>query len=103
MSYDLNTLLATVKQRDPQQTVFHQAVEEVFTSLDPFLKKNPKYTQHGLLERIVEPERVIMFRVPWVNDKGEVKVNRVIAFKCRLRLVLTKAACVFTPLWIWAC
>ena len=76
MSYDLNTLLATVKQRDPQQTVFHQAVEEVFTSLDPFLKKNPKYTQHGLLERIVEPERVIMFRVPWVNDQGEVKVNR---------------------------
>ena len=75
-NYDLNTLLATVKQRDPQQTVFHQAVEEVFTSLDPFLKKNPKYTQHGLLERIVEPERVIMFRVPWVNDKGEVKVNR---------------------------
>ena len=74
--YDLNTLLATVKQRDPQQTVFHQAVEEVFTSLDPFLKKNPKYTAHGLLERIVEPERVIMFRVPWVNDKGEVKVNR---------------------------
>ena len=76
MSYDLNTLLAAVKQRDPQQTVFHQAVEEVFTSLDPFLKKNPKYTQHGLLERIVEPERVIMFRVPWVNDQGEVKVNR---------------------------
>ena len=74
--YDLNTLLATVKQRDPQQTVFHQAVEEVFTSLDPFLKKNPKYTQQGLLERIVEPERVIMFRVPWVNDQGEVKVNR---------------------------
>lgn len=75
-NYDLNTLLASVKQRDPQQTVFHQAVEEVFTSLDPFLKKNPKYTAHGLLERIVEPERVIMFRVPWVNDKGEVKVNR---------------------------
>lgn len=74
--YDLNTLLATVKQRDPQQTVFHQAVEEVFTSLDPFLKKNPRYTSQGLLERIVEPERVIMFRVPWVNDQGEVKVNR---------------------------
>ena len=75
-NYDLNTLLASVKQRDPQQTVFHQAVEEVFTSLDPFLKKNPKYTACGLLERIVEPERVIMFRVPWVNDQGEVKVNR---------------------------
>ena len=74
--YDLNTLLASVKQRDPQQTVFHQAVEEVFTSLAPFLKKNPRYTSQGLLERIVEPERVIMFRVPWVNDQGEVKVNR---------------------------
>ena len=65
-----------IKQRDPNQTVFHQAVEEVFGSLQPFLAKNPKYMQHGLLERIVEPERVIMFRVSWVDDKGQVQVNR---------------------------
>lgn len=73
---DLNTLFQQIKQRDPNQTVFHQAVEEVFGSLQPFLAKNPKYMRHGLLERIVEPERVIMFRVSWVDDKGQVQVNR---------------------------
>ncbi|MBP3194995.1 MAG: NADP-specific glutamate dehydrogenase [Cardiobacteriaceae bacterium] len=73
---DLNALFQLIKQRDPGQTVFHQAVEEVFESLTPFLQKNPKYTQKALLERIVEPERVIMFRVPWTDDKGQVQVNR---------------------------
>ena len=73
---DLNTLFQQIKKRDPTQAVFHQAVEEVFGSLAPFLAKNPKYTQHGLLERIVEPERVIMFRISWVDDKGQVQVNR---------------------------
>ena len=73
---DLNTLFQTIKQRDPNQAVFHQAVEEVFGSLKPFLEKNPKYTQQGLMERIVEPERVVMFRVSWVDDKGNVQVNR---------------------------
>lgn len=73
---DLNALFQKIKQRDPNQTVFHQAVEEVFGSLEPFLAANPKYTQHNLLERIVEPERVIMFRVSWVDDKGAVQVNR---------------------------
>lgn len=73
---DLNALFQTIKQRDPNQTVFHQAVEEVFGSLAPFLAKNPKYTQFSMLERIVEPERVIMFRVSWVDDAGKVQVNR---------------------------
>ena len=73
---DLNNLFQQIKKRDPIQAVFHQAVEEVFGSLAPFLAKNPKYTQHGLLERIVEPERVIMFRISWVDDKGQVQVNR---------------------------
>lgn len=73
---DLNQLFQNIKQRDPNQPEFHQAVEEVFGSLQPFLAKNPKYTQHNLLARIVEPERVIMFRVSWVDDKGQVQVNR---------------------------
>ena len=73
---DINTLFQTIKQRDPNQSVFHQAVEEVFGSLKPFLDKNPRYTRDGLLERIVEPERVIMFRVSWVDDQGRVQVNR---------------------------
>ena len=72
----LTDLFAQIKKRDPNQAPFHQAVEEVFQSLDPFLAKNPKYIQQGLLERIVEPERAIMFRVSWVDDKGRVQVNR---------------------------
>ena len=73
---DLNSLFQTIKQRDPNQAPFHQAVEEVFMSLQPFLAKNPQYTKQGLLERIVEPERVVMFRVSWMDDKGQVQVNR---------------------------
>ena len=73
---DLNSLFQTIKQRDPNQAPFHQAVEEVFMSLQPFLAKNPQYTKQGLLERLVEPERVVMFRVSWVDDKGQVQVNR---------------------------
>lgn len=73
---DLNALFQKIKQRDPSQTPFHQAVEEVFGSLAPFLAKNPKYTRQSILERIVEPERVISFRVTWVDDNGNVQVNR---------------------------
>lgn len=73
---DLTILFEKIKQRDPNQAPFHQAVEEVFGSLAPFIAKNPKYAQQGLLERIVEPERVVMFRVSWVDDKGQVQVNR---------------------------
>ena len=76
MAVDLHQLFGQVKQRDPHQTVFHQAVEEVFTSLTPFLAANSHYAEHGLLERLVEPERVILFRVPWMDDAGKVQVNR---------------------------
>ncbi|QRN41164.1 MAG: NADP-specific glutamate dehydrogenase [Neisseriaceae bacterium] len=72
----LETLIEKIKKQDPTQTVFHQAVQEVFSSISPFLEENPCYMQKGLLERLVEPERVVMFRVPWVDDAGEVRVNR---------------------------
>jgi glutamate dehydrogenase/leucine dehydrogenase len=65
-----------LKTRNPAEKEFHQAAEEVVQSLAPFLEKNPKYIKAKILERIVEPERVLMFRVPWVDDKGEVQVNR---------------------------
>lgn len=68
--------VSSLKKRDPHQPEFLQAVREVLTSLWPFLKDNPQYTQHGLLERITEPERVIQFRVTWIDDKGAVQVNR---------------------------
>ena len=72
----LDTFLSTIRQRDPQQPEFHQAVEEIFTSLWPFVEKNPQYKKQGLLQRLVEPERMIIFRVPWVDDQGGVQVNR---------------------------
>ena len=72
----LMKLFARIQQRDPDQPVFHQAVQEVFASLEGFLAENPRYTGQSLLERIVEPERVIIFRVPWVDDRGVVQVNR---------------------------
>lgn len=75
-TFDLRNLLNKIKERDPSQVLFHQAVEEVFGSLAPFIAKNPKYAEQALLERIVEPERVIMFRVPWVDDNSRVHVNR---------------------------
>lgn len=65
-----------IKKKNPGEPEFHQAVEEVVTSLWPFLEKNPKYRKAKILERICEPERVIIFRVPWVDDKGEIQVNR---------------------------
>lgn len=72
----LSSFLESVQKRDPQQPEFLQAVREVFTSLWPFLENNPKYREQALLERFVEPERVIQFRVCWVDDHGQVQVNR---------------------------
>ncbi|WP_408004866.1 NADP-specific glutamate dehydrogenase [Radiobacillus kanasensis] len=72
----VNHLFKKVKKRNPNETEFHQAVKEVFDSLIPVLVRNPKYIDHAILERIVEPERFITFRVPWVDDEGNVKVNR---------------------------
>ncbi len=72
----LEEFLGYVAQRNPGQPEFLQAVTEVIESLWPFISANPKYAEHGLLDRLVEPERVIMFRVSWVDDRGEVQVNR---------------------------
>ncbi|WP_066505065.1 NADP-specific glutamate dehydrogenase [Abyssisolibacter fermentans] len=65
-----------VKKRNPGEDEFHQAVMEVLESLEPVIERHPEYKKAGILERIVEPERQIMFRVPWLDDKGNVKINR---------------------------
>ncbi|AYN27247.1 MULTISPECIES: NADP-specific glutamate dehydrogenase [Buttiauxella] len=72
----LESFLTSVQQRDPHQPEFAQAVREVMTTLWPFLEQNPQYRRSALLERLVEPERVIQFRVTWVDDKNQVQVNR---------------------------
>jgi glutamate dehydrogenase (NADP+) len=72
----LDAFLAHVAARNPGQPEFLQAVDEVAHSLWPFLEQNPRYAEQGLLDRLVEPERVVMFRVTWVDDHGAVRVNR---------------------------
>ncbi len=72
----LQSTLDRVIQRNPDDKEFIQAVTEVFTSLEPVAKKHPEYIENGIFERIVEPERQILFRVPWVDDNGKVQVNR---------------------------
>ena len=71
-----DAFLAYVARRDPDQPEFLQAVKEVTLSLWPFLQQHPQYARHGLLERLVEPERVIQFRVAWADDSGRTHVNR---------------------------
>ena len=68
--------MKSVRARDPRQPEFHQAVEEVAESLADYLLTNPRYIQSKVLERMVEPERVILFRVPWMDDRGNIHVNR---------------------------
>jgi glutamate dehydrogenase (NADP+) len=76
MSNKIEAFMEKVVERNPGEPEFHQAVREVVESIMPFIEKNPKYQQAKILERIVEPERVIIFRVPWLDDKGEIQVNR---------------------------
>ena len=71
-----SSFLDYIQQRDPDQPEFIQAVNEVLSSIWPFIAENPKYADIGLLKRLVEPDRVIQFRVSWVNDQGETQVNR---------------------------
>jgi glutamate dehydrogenase (NADP+) len=75
MSY-ADRVIETVKEKDPNQPEFIQAVTEVLESLKPVIDAHPEYERLGLLERIVEPERIIMFRVPWIDDQEKVRVNR---------------------------
>ena len=69
-------VLDGLKARNPHETEFLQAATEILTSLAPVFEKHPEYEQAGLLERFVEPERTILFRVPWVDDQGKTQVNR---------------------------
>jgi glutamate dehydrogenase (NADP+) len=76
MSSYIDTLLEDVKAKNPAEPEFHQAVHEVVESLELVLDRRPEYRSRRIIERIVEPERVILFRVPWVDDQGQVQVNR---------------------------
>jgi glutamate dehydrogenase (NADP+) len=76
MGQYVKDVIESVSRRYPWETEFLQAVKEVLTSLDMVVERDAKYKKHAILERITEPERIIMFRVPWQNDRGEYQVNR---------------------------
>lgn len=75
MSY-VNEIIAKVKEKNPAEPEFHQAVTEVMESLEPTVEKHPEFVKAAIYERIVEPDRAMLFRVPWVDDKGKVQVNK---------------------------
>ena len=72
----MDNLIDIIKTKDPHEREFHQAVNEVLVSVQPVIDRNPVYRQAKIIERLVEPERVIIFRVPWVDDNGQIQVNR---------------------------
>ena len=72
----MNSIIDYIKIRDPNEKEFHQAVFEVVESIKPVIAKNPIYTSQKILERMIEPERTIQFRVPWIDDQGEIQINR---------------------------
>lgn len=76
MSDYIQTIIADVKAKNPSEPEFHQAIEEVTESLDLVFERHPEYRYASILERMVEPERVIMFRVPWMDDQGDIHINR---------------------------
>jgi len=76
MSTIVQKYMEVVKRRNPGEVEFHQAAEEVLESLIPVLEKNPEFVDAGIIDRLLEPERQIMFRIPWVDDNGKVQVNR---------------------------
>ena len=76
MSKKIEEFMVKVIEKNPGEVEFHQAVREVVESVMPFMEENPKYQEAKILERMVEPERAIMFRAPWLDDQGEIHINR---------------------------
>ena len=76
MNSYVSKVLEETKKKNPNEPEYLQAVEEVLTSIEPVVEKHKEFEQLGILERMVEPERIITFRVSWVDDKGQVQVNR---------------------------
>ncbi|PID73653.1 MAG: NADP-specific glutamate dehydrogenase [Desulfobacterales bacterium] len=72
----MHEILDLIQRRDPGEKEFHQAARKVVSSIEPLLERHPEYAKAAVLERLVEPERVILFRTPWVDDQGQVRVNR---------------------------
>ena len=94
----MNEIMQLLKDKDPDQKEFHQAVMEVLASIKPVMDRNPEYRAAKILERLVEPERVILFRVPWVDDQGQVQVNRGFRIEMNSAIGPYKGGLRFSPL-----
>jgi len=97
MNEYVTSLMAEVKAKNPAEPEFHQAVQEVAESLALVLDRHPEYRHAKILERIIEPERVILFRVPWVDDQGQVRVNRGFRIEMNSAIGPYKGGLRFTP------
>ena len=73
---DMQNIYDEIIRRNPGESEFHQAAKEVLDSICPVLERRPEYVDSKVVQRLVEPERQIMFRVPWIDDRGEVQINR---------------------------
>ena len=93
----LNRVFADLQKNHPNEPEFLQAVDEVFESLQYVVDKHPEWEEAGLMERFVEPERIIMFRVPWVDDNGKAQVNRGYRVQFNSAIGPTRAVCASTP------
>jgi glutamate dehydrogenase (NADP+) len=93
----IQSVYEDVLKRNPGEVEFHQAVKEVLDSLEPVLERNPEYVEAKILDRVVEPERQIMFRVPWLDDKGNVQINRGFRFEFNSALGPYKGGLRFHP------
>jgi glutamate dehydrogenase (NADP+) len=96
MNEYVTSLMAEVKAKNPAEPEFHQAVQEVAESLALVLDRHPEYRHAKILERIIEPERVILFRVPWIDDQGGVRVNRGFRIEMNSAIGPYKGGCVST-------
>src|SRR5436853_6701680 len=89
----IEQVMNTVKAKNPAEPEFHQAVQEVFESLRLVLQKHSEYRDSRILQRMVEPERVIMFRVPWFDDQGQTQVNRGFRIEMNSAIEIGRASC----------
>lgn len=96
MKQSIKDFISEVEKLNPNEPEFLQAVTEVAETVIPFIEENEKYANKKLLERMVEPERTILFRVPWTDDKGEIQVNKGYRIEFNRPLARTKGDCVST-------
>ena len=94
----LQGVYETVQKRNPNEPEFQQAVYEVLESLEPVVEARPELEKNGIMERIVEPERMFMFRVPWVDDQARFRLTAASAYSSTPQSAPTRAVCVCTPL-----